>query len=148
MRASMHKARTLLTLKHGMVLLDKVWGVHGESEPLEDVVAAMVLIILEYIDSEDAGEAERSLKDLGVPHFHHHFVYEAVLAVLESNGNHRTSNQVSRLLAYFVQAAIITDDQLSMGLRRLFKNLPDIQLDIPKAKVGASCSCLLWRSGD
>lgn len=133
-RACMHKARTLLTLKSGMARLDKVWGVHGQCEPVEDIITAMVLIIKEYVDSEDAGEAERGLKDLGVPHFHHHFVYEAVYAVLDSNGNHRTSNQISRLLAYFVQAAIITHDQLNMGLRRLFTGLADIQLDIPRAK--------------
>lgn len=36
----------------------------------------MNLLLKEYILSGDRGEAERCLRDLEVPHFHHEFVYE------------------------------------------------------------------------
>lgn len=36
----------------------------------------MNLLLKEYILSGDSKEAERCLRDLEVPHFHHEFVYE------------------------------------------------------------------------
>lgn len=36
----------------------------------------MNLLLKEYILSGDGKEAERCLRDLEVPHFHHEFVYE------------------------------------------------------------------------
>lgn len=36
----------------------------------------MNLLLKEYILSGDGEEAERCLRDLEVPHFHHEFVYE------------------------------------------------------------------------
>lgn len=42
----------------------------------------MNLLLKEYILSGDSKEAERCLKDLEVPHFHHEFVYEVNLYAL------------------------------------------------------------------
>lgn len=39
-------------------------------------VLQMNLLLKEYILSGDGEEAERCLRDLEVPHFHHEFVYE------------------------------------------------------------------------
>lgn len=36
----------------------------------------MNLLLKEYMLSGDGAEAERCLRDLEVPHFHHEFVYE------------------------------------------------------------------------
>lgn len=40
------------------------------------VFGQMNLLLKEYILSGDREEAERCLRDLEVPHFHHEFVYE------------------------------------------------------------------------
>lgn len=45
----------------------------------------MNLLLKEYILSGDREEAERCLRDLEVPHFHHEFVYEVNADRLKGN---------------------------------------------------------------
>jgi programmed cell death protein 4 len=44
----------------------------------------MVLLLKEYLSSDDAVEATRCLQDLEVPHFHHELVYEVSLLIIWS----------------------------------------------------------------
>ena len=70
------RADTLLSMKHGLVRLDNVWGVGGGIRPVKYLVKKIVLLLKEYLCSGDVAEASRCLKDLEVPHFHHELVYE------------------------------------------------------------------------
>lgn len=49
----------------------------------------MNLLLKEYILSGDSKEAERCLRDLEVPHFHHEFVYEVNLTEKHTDQNSR-----------------------------------------------------------
>ena len=67
---------TLLSIKHGLVRLDNVWGVGGGLRPVKYLIKQIVLLLKEYLCSGDIGEASRCLRELEVPHFHHELVYE------------------------------------------------------------------------
>ena len=75
-QAALRKADTLLSMKHGMVRLDNVWGVGGGVRPVKYLVKKIVLLLKEYLCSGDIKEATRCLQELEVPHFHHELVYE------------------------------------------------------------------------
>ncbi|CAB3387160.1 Hypothetical predicted protein [Cloeon dipterum] len=75
-RVTISRAETLLSLKHGLVRLDNVWGVGGGTRPVKSLIRQMVLLLREYLSSSDLHEASRCLQELEVPHFHHELVYE------------------------------------------------------------------------
>ena len=66
----------MLSIKHGLVRLDNVWGVGGGLRPVKYLIKQIVLLLKEYLCSGDIGEASRCLRELEVPHFHHELVYE------------------------------------------------------------------------
>jgi programmed cell death protein 4 len=78
-RVTITRAETLLSLKHGLVRLDNVWGVGGGTRPVKSLIRQMVLLLREYLSSGDINEAARCLKELEVPHFHHELVYEVMI---------------------------------------------------------------------
>ena len=75
-KAALCKADTLLSMKHGLVRLDNVWGVGGGDRPVKYLIKKIVLLLKEYLCSGDIKEATRCLQELEVPHFHHELVYE------------------------------------------------------------------------
>lgn len=81
-RVTIIRAETLLSLKHGLVRLDNVWGVGGGTRPVKSLIRQMVLLLREYLSSSDINEAARCLKELEVPHFHHELVYEVMMRFL------------------------------------------------------------------
>lgn len=72
------RAHTLLSMKHGLVRLDNVWGIGGGLRPVKYLTKQMTLLLKEYLSSGDLQEATRCLIDLEVPHFHHELVYEVI----------------------------------------------------------------------
>jgi MA3 domain. len=77
-RQALARADTLLSMKHGLVRLDNVWGVGGGLRPVKYLTRQMTLLLQEYLSSGDLQEATRCLMDLEVPHFHHELVYEVL----------------------------------------------------------------------
>ncbi|KAJ7376948.1 Programmed cell death protein 4 [Desmophyllum pertusum] len=75
-KKALNEAGVLLRMKHGMVRLDSVWGVAGGRRPVKHLVKKMVLLLKEYLCSEDIEEASRCVQELEVPHFYHELVYE------------------------------------------------------------------------
>lgn len=73
---ALRRAETLLSMKHGLVRLDNVWGIGGGLRPVKYLIRQMNLLLQEYLSSEDTQEATRCLLELEVPHFHHELVYE------------------------------------------------------------------------
>ena len=73
---ALRKADTLLSMKHGLVRLDNVWGVGGGVRPVKYLIKQIVMLLKEYLCSGDVQEATRCLQELEVPHFHHELVYE------------------------------------------------------------------------
>lgn len=126
------RAETLLSMKHGLVRLDNVWGVGGGLRPVKYLIRQMNLLLQEYLSSSDLQEATRCLQSLEVPHFHHELVYEAVVMVLEAI-NHHTDEAMCKLLKSLSNAVIITEDMMERGFLRVYEDMPDICLDVPLA---------------
>merc|ERR1711936_153091 len=126
------RADTLLSMKHGLVRLDNVWGVGGGIRPVKYLVKKIVLLLKEYLCSCDVQEATRCLMDLEVPHFHHELVYEAVVMVLESM-HEKTDEAMCKLLQGLFRSFVITIDQMKNGFERVYDFMPEIAIDVPAA---------------
>jgi programmed cell death protein 4 len=126
------KADVLLSMKHGIVRLDNIWGSASTLRPMKFLIKKVQLLLKEYLSSGDIAEATRCLKDLEVPHFHHEFVYEAIVMVLEES-TPRTAEGMALLLETLAKSLVVTPDQLQLGIKRIFDNLHDIVLDVPNA---------------
>ena len=48
-KAALQKADTLLSMKHGLVRLDNVWGIGGGVRPVKYLVKKIVLLLKEYL---------------------------------------------------------------------------------------------------
>ncbi|XP_059471112.1 programmed cell death protein 4 [Neocloeon triangulifer] len=131
-RITISRAETLLSLKHGLVRLDNVWGVGGGTRPVKSLIRQMVLLLREYLSSGDLQEAARCLQELEVPHFHHELVYEAVIMTIEAVVG-PTEGKMVCLLKFLSDAVIITPDMMERGIMRIFEDLDDICLDVPVA---------------
>ncbi|CAH1155166.1 unnamed protein product [Phaedon cochleariae] len=128
------RADTLLSMKHGLVRLDNVWGVGGALRPVKALTRQMSLLLQEFLSSGDLEEASRCLRLLEVPHFHHELVYEAVVMAMEANSGLKEES-LCNLLKSFSDAILITPDQLERGFLRVFDDLPDISMDVPLAYI-------------
>merc|ERR1712209_150146 len=113
------RADMLLSMKHGLVRLDNVWGVGGGIRPVKFLAKKIVLLLKEYLCSQDVAEASRCLLDLEVPHFHHELVFEAVYMVIESI-HEKTEEAMCKLLTSLFRSFVITIDvpQAYMVLER------------------------------
>lgn len=111
MRSAIEQAADLLSTKHGLINVDRVWGITGGMRPVKYLVKQMHLILEEYLVSNLADDAGACLKDLEVPHFHHEFVYEAIVKAIEDS-KEQTIDKICSLIKYLFDSAIITVDQL------------------------------------
>lgn len=133
-RAALDRAAVLLRIKREIIRLDNVWGVGGGQRPVKHLIKEMNLLLQEFMLSGQVEEAERCLRDLEVPHFHHEVVYEAVVMVLEGSAEGRVIMAV-RLLKALWESGLITLDQMNRGFQRVYGELPDLSLDVPLAHV-------------
>uniref|UniRef100_A0A8D2L8P0 MI domain-containing protein n=1 Tax=Varanus komodoensis TaxID=61221 RepID=A0A8D2L8P0_VARKO len=131
-RAALDRAAVLLRIKRDVHRLDNVWGVGGGQRPVKRLIKEMNLLLREYLLSGDVSEAERCLRQLEVPHFHHELVYEAVVMVLESSGDTAVTMMV-KLLKVLWETGLVTLDQMNRGFQRVYGELGDISLDVPLA---------------
>ncbi|KAB7506551.1 Programmed cell death protein 4 [Armadillidium nasatum] len=129
---ALSRAEGLLSMRHGLVRLDNVWGVGGGTRPVKHLIKKMILLLDEYLSSSDIKEATQCLQELEVPHFHHELVYEAVNMVLERM-NERTTKMICTLLTSLCNAIIITPNQMKEGFLRIYEDMPQICLDVPPA---------------
>lgn len=131
-RAALDRAAILLRIKRDVNRLDNVWGVGGGQRPVRHLIKEMNLLLQEYLLSGEVSEAERCLRQLEVPHFHHELVYEAVVMVLESSGEAAVT-MMMKLLKVLWETGLVTLDQMNRGFQRVYDELGDISLDVPLA---------------
>ena len=67
------------------------------------------------------------LQELEVPHFHHEFVYETIVMVIEQS-TRRAAETMAKLLESLCKSCIVSADQLKLGSKRVFDNMGDIVL--------------------
>jgi len=113
-------------MKQGMVRLDTVWGVTGGMRPVKYLVRQMQLLLREYIVSGIREEAVRCLQELEVPHFHHEFVYEAIVMAIEDACD-KSMDLICELLKSLDDSTIVTRDQMRAGFLRVCEEMPDIR---------------------
>lgn len=131
-KITLDTAHRLLQMKHGIVRLDSIWGYGGGIRPVKLLVKEIVLLVKEFLSSKDFKEAERCVRDLDVPHFHHEIVYEALVIALE-DGSDKTLNSVVELLHHFNRETMISYDQMNAGFERVYACMNDLVLDSPRA---------------
>ncbi|XP_037761432.1 programmed cell death protein 4 isoform X3 [Chelonia mydas] len=129
-RAALDRATVLLSMKKGGKRIDSVWGSGGGQQSVKHLVKEIDMLLKEYLLSGDVSEAERCLQELEVPHFHHELVYEAIVMVLESTGE-TTFKMMLDLLKSLWTSTVITLDQMKRGYERVYREIPDINLDVP-----------------
>ncbi|XP_018429762.1 PREDICTED: programmed cell death protein 4-like, partial [Nanorana parkeri] len=132
-RAALDRAAVLLRIKREIIRLDNVWGVGGGQRPVTHLIKEMNLLLQEFLSSGQISEAERCLRELEVPHFHHELVYEAVVMVLEGSAEGHVLMMVKLLKALY-DSCLITLDQMNRGFQRVYSELPDLSLDVPNAQ--------------
>ncbi|XP_038221072.1 programmed cell death protein 4 [Zerene cesonia] len=133
-RQAIHRAETLLSMKHGLVRLDNIWGVGGGIRPVKSLIRQIQLLLKEYLTSRDLAEAMRCVRELEVPHFHHELVYETVLLAVEAI-NSSVEDQLCTFLAELRRCVIVTPDQMDRGFLRVLEDMSDIVLDVPLAYI-------------
>ncbi|XP_022127364.1 programmed cell death protein 4 [Pieris rapae] len=133
-RQTIQRAETLLSMKHGLVRLDNIWGVGGGIRPVKSLIRQIQLLLKEYLTSSDLTEAMRCVKDLEVPHFHHELVYETVLLAVEAI-NTSVEEQLCTFLSELRRCVIVTPDQMDRGFLRVLEDMSDIVLDVPLAYI-------------
>lgn len=131
-RDAVRQADVLLHLNHGYARLDQVWGTNGGRRTVKMLTKNIILLLEEYLLSEDLTEVERCIRELDVPHFHHEIVYEAIYICININKDRQTG-LLCHLLQYLYQSGIVTSDQMAAGFSRVLSNIQDILLDVPNA---------------
>ncbi|XP_012686677.2 programmed cell death protein 4b [Clupea harengus] len=130
-RAALDRAAVLLKMNRGL-RIENLWGTGGGQRPVNQLIKEVNLLLKEYLLSGDTVEAERCIKELEVPHFHHEFVYEAIVMVLESKGN-KTFQMILQLLNFLWKSTVITLDQMRRGFERIYMDIAEINIDVPCA---------------
>ncbi|RLN91189.1 hypothetical protein BBJ28_00003295 [Nothophytophthora sp. Chile5] len=120
-----------LSINHGTARMEKAWG-PGDGRPVEELKVAIDQLTKEYLLSRDLEEAERCVRELNVPHFHHEVVKRGITNSLEEGGEANSAAMAS-LLAYLVSHEVVSSGQLVKGFERFKFVLDDVALDIPNA---------------
>jgi programmed cell death protein 4 len=131
-KSALEKADVLLSMNHGIAHLDNIWGVGGGNRPVKYLTNKIVDLLKEYVSSGDITEAMHCLQELDVPHFHHELVYQACDMAIEDSSE-RVVDMMVNLLEFMTRTNVITVDQFEKGMRRLFNDIHDINLDVPAA---------------
>eukprot|EP00565_Helicotheca_tamesis_P007382 CAMPEP_0185727044 /NCGR_PEP_ID=MMETSP1171-20130828/2838_1 /TAXON_ID=374046 /ORGANISM="Helicotheca tamensis, Strain CCMP826" /LENGTH=462 /DNA_ID=CAMNT_0028395525 /DNA_START=189 /DNA_END=1577 /DNA_ORIENTATION=+ len=131
------KAVSLLSREHCTARLEKVWG-PGDGRPVSELKAEMDQLLKEYLLSRELDEAASCIREMKASHFHHELVKRGVTIAMEEDGLDHTSNSSSldamaALFSFLVKNAIVSEFQVSKGISRLRKILPDLKLDVPAA---------------
>lgn len=114
--------------------LDNVWGMGGPLRPVKTITKQMKLLLKEYINSRDVAEAQRCLRALEVPHYHHELVYEAIVMTLESLSQ-TTEEAMCELLKQLDLTCLVLPAGMEQGFVRVFDDMADIVLDVPLAYI-------------
>ncbi|EDW78382.2 uncharacterized protein Dwil_GK16207 [Drosophila willistoni] len=130
---ALRRADSLLH-KQGWAHLDNVWGMGGPLRPVKTITKQMTLLLKEYLSSRDIAEAQRCLRALEVPHYHHELVYEAIVMTLESLSQ-TTEEAMCELLKSLDLTCLVLPAGMEQGFMRVYDDMADIVLDVPLAYI-------------
>ncbi|THD24813.1 Programmed cell death protein 4 [Fasciola hepatica] len=128
------RAENLLTLSHAFSRLDNIWGVPVGPKATKMLIKKIRALLKVYLDSDDVDEATDALLELDSPHFHHELVFQSIIMAIELSTDD-ARHRIIHLLKDLCSSVVITQNQLALGVRRVYTELPDLQLDVPAAYV-------------
>jgi programmed cell death protein 4 len=135
---ALRKAATLLHIPHAYAHLDTLWlgsaGLRTTSHggPTKQLSRAIQLMLKEYMDAEDKREVDRTIRELSVPHFLHELVFQSIMLVIERS-TEEACRAVVELLEYLYKTGECSGEMIASGIRRIYKQMSDISLDVPSA---------------
>ena len=98
---------------------------------MDELKEAIDALLQEFLISGDLGEAERCVRELRVPHFHHELVKRAISLVVDKPEQQQL--KISRLFHHLFAEEVLSQEQLQMGLGKTHSKLPDLTMDAPCA---------------
>ncbi|CAH8486190.1 unnamed protein product [Schistosoma turkestanicum] len=129
---ALNRAESILTLRHAFARLDNIWGVPAGPKATKMLVKKIRRLLKSFISSNDIDEATEALLELDAPHFHHELVFQSIIMAIEIS-TEDARERVIHLLKELCASVVLTTDQLTLGVRRVYAELPDLQLDVPAA---------------
>ncbi|GAB4851036.1 Peptide chain release factor 1, mitochondrial [Ancistrocladus abbreviatus] len=122
--------KSYLSAPHHAELVERKWG--GSTHlTVEEVKKKIADLLREYVESGDAVEACRCIRELGVSFFHHEVVKRALVLAMDI----RTAEPlIMKLFKEASEEGLISTSQMAKGFSRLEDSLDDLSLDIPSAK--------------
>ncbi|XP_062116067.1 MA3 DOMAIN-CONTAINING TRANSLATION REGULATORY FACTOR 1-like [Humulus lupulus] len=123
--------KSYLSAPHHAELVERRWG--GSTHiTVEEVKKKIADLLKEYVESKDAFEACRCIRELGVSFFHHEVVKRALVLAMEIQ---TAEPLIFKLLKEAADEGLISSSQMAKGFSRLAESLDDLALDIPSAKT-------------
>jgi len=123
--------KRILSREHQYSRVEKIWG-PGDGRPVPEMKVAVDALVEEFLVSRDYAEAERCVRELHAPHFHHEVVKRAIVVVIDRD---RPIHEACvSLLEHLAAQEVISRPQLRRGLERIETSMEDIMLDSPKGK--------------
>ncbi|XP_030542261.1 MA3 DOMAIN-CONTAINING TRANSLATION REGULATORY FACTOR 1 [Rhodamnia argentea] len=122
--------KSYLSAPHHAELLERRWG-GSTCITVEKVKKKIDDLLKEYVETGDAFEACRCIRELGVAFYHHEVVKRALVFAIETRA---TEPLIMKLLKEAAEEGLISTSQMAKGFARLAESLDDLALDIPSAK--------------
>ena len=127
------KVKVTLEDPGGEARVRNAWG-GPEGHNASNARTEMRKIIDEYLISGDGAEAERRLRTLNMPFYHHELVKKALnLAMVQSILTPNIVEKIIKLLKYLGRSSFVNGSQMAKGFARTATTLKDLSLDVPKA---------------
>lgn len=124
------QTKRMLGRDHQYSRVERIWG-PGDGRPVEELKQAIDALLPEYLISGDLTEAERCVRELRVPHFHHELVKRAVALVVDKPEQQQL--KISQLFRHLCVEEVLSQEQLQMGLAKTHSKIDDIKMDAPCA---------------
>jgi programmed cell death protein 4 len=124
------QTKRMLSRDHQFSRVERIWG-PGDGRSVPELKTAIDAALTEYLMSKDEVEAERCVRELRVPHFHHELVKRAIVLVMDKAGAEQSS--VGVLIKHLMDTEVLSSLQLQQGFRKVHHQLSDLSLDAPCA---------------
>jgi len=124
------QAKRVLSRDHQFSRVERIWG-PGDGRPVSELKQLIDSLLIEYLVSTDLVEAERCVRELRAPLFHHEMVKRFMVIAADKDSEAQTS--VASLMEHLVRVEVLSSGQLRKGLEKFHSIMDDIALDAPCA---------------
>jgi MA3 domain len=96
--------------------------------PLDEFKRRSEALVREFLSSEEFGEAEASVRELGAPFFRYELVKRVLLVAADLQDRER--ELASRLLSHLYGRGVLNMESMAKGYERVFENASELRIDI------------------